>query len=429
MASIEKIASSQPPPWEEPESTKENRILILWDKFFKTFKEMPSCEFVQYHWKISKSVVNLEVTKKVESVYKALIIKVSASSDLKFFLDLHRQGTGMGTLQTVEAVYSTIERMEDPNAGRRSWREKGQDALVLHLLFTMGKDRSDRNQLTEIFFKLLETDFSDRLASLETKIKTILNDEILPNSSQDEMIDGSHEIQEGLASISLIFIQLNDFMRKEAESFNLAILKKAFEEKHYLPHFEGTVEEWISDLEKNPDKLNKVDFLDLHALSLSYLPPRFTSLPFRNLKQVNLSYNALRFLPEPERFFSSSKNIIFFKLSHNKLKTLPVELLSHCDLQVFEIDYNLIEYLPGIGKRWTSLKRFSCSDNAIFEVSPDFGKTWTVCEAVDLQDNRIHRNMRALATLKGNLPMKVDLKASNLDDFSHDKAIPEDLHV
>jgi hypothetical protein len=110
---------------------------------------------------------------------------------------------------------------------------------------------------------------------------------------------------------------------------------------------------------KNPAKVSKIEWIDQ---KISSIPAQLYQC--QNLKELNLNFNNLEFLPDD---ISRFQNLSSLNLNNNKLLALPSTIGSLSKLQYLSLTYNNLQYLPNEISFLRNLKILHLEGNPIQE--------------------------------------------------------------
>lgn len=154
----------------------------------------------------------------------------------------------------------------------------------------------------------------------------------------------------------------------------------------------------ISENNKKTEKLRQdeiralgLDILDLSVQKLRAVPPHLYHTQDAQMKlgyvvSADLSHNILESLPGKDFLYWLSETKMF-RLSENRLKTLPVDIQQMANLQILELNTNRLESLPDSMSSLTNLQRLDLSNNNLESLPEQIGS----CRM--LKNLRMHSNL------------------------------------
>ena len=162
------------------------------------------------------------------------------------------------------------------------------------------------------------------------------------------------------------------------------------------------------ELRQSNIRARGLDLLDLSSQGLREVPLSLYATPEAKTKltylvMVDMSNNIIDALPDTN-FLYWMADVRKFKLSSNRLRTLPDQLRQMVAVELFELDCNRLEALPPAIGQLTALKRFNVSKNLLVEFPPEFGSCFAL-KHISAHSNRLARlpnsmgNMSALEYL------------------------------
>ena len=111
---------------------------------------------------------------------------------------------------------------------------------------------------------------------------------------------------------------------------------------------------------KNPAKVSKIEWIDK---KINTIPARLYLC--QNLKELNLNFNNLEFLPDD---ISRFQNLSSLNLNNNKIISLPASIGSLSKLQYLSLTNNKLQFLPNEISSLRNLKILHLEGNPIQEI-------------------------------------------------------------
>jgi Leucine-rich repeat (LRR) protein len=212
-----------------------------------------------------------------------------------------------------------------------------------------------------IFSALMELDFShNRLSS---------------------MTDLAFQRLKFLTKLNLSYNQLTDLPPSLSECGLLTELDLSYNRLEFLP--------------KSLMKLTKLLTFHLHHNEIKEVDGKIITM-FYDLKLLTLQYNHVRDLP---KLFYSLKNIQFMDLSHNEINFLSDDIANFKLLKEWNVSYNQLVYLPQtVGDLKEQLEIFEVHNNLLKEL-PDSIYQLKKLHKLTLQNNQIKKSPYLLYSL------------------------------